>query len=173
MRKAHAPPTTISRQEGSAGGIWPHDRAGWRASQPRFWLHRALLEVDDQSCVGTRGVDISTSGQASKTLIHVTVQGAPMTFSRGWNPPGGRAEPLSSQPCWGLSCKRALEWKTRAEGQPRALREQVAEAWGPWKEGQSCPRRGGHSSPGPEGPGRGRSEDMAISSGYSRGAHSF
>lgn len=100
-------------------------------------------------------------------------RGAPMTFSRGWNPPGGRAEPFSSQPCWDLSCKRALEWKTRAEGQPRALREQVAEASGPWKEGQSCPCRGGHSSPGPEGPGRGRSEDMAISSGYSRGAHSF
>lgn len=100
-------------------------------------------------------------------------RGTPMTFSRGWNPPGGRAEPLSSQPCWGLSCKRALEWKTRAEGQPRALSEQVAEASGPWKEGQSCPRRGGHSSPSPEGPGRGRSEDMAVSSGYSRGAHSF
>lgn len=75
VRKVHAPPATISWQEGSAGGMWPHDRAGWRTSQPVLASPSSVLEVYDWSCVGTRGVDIPTSGQASKILIYVTVQG--------------------------------------------------------------------------------------------------
>lgn len=127
----------------------------------------SIQEFRDWSCVRSEYLTPSLLGRLLRPLYTSRSRGTPMQ-----NPPGGGAEFPSSQPCWGLCSVCAVEGGLEQWGNHRApQRASDRGPRGPCEEGRSHPQKGGHSTHSPEGPRRGRSADMAISSGYRRGHH--